>query len=492
MTRQTPPALFRATMLFLMIVSLAATGAAVELSTRIDEFMTSYHELGLFNGTALIATGGEVVLSKGYGLANMEWGIANHPDTRFRIGSITKQFTSMLVMQLVEEGELSLDARVGELLPAYRSDTGGMITVHHLLSHTSGVPNYNTQPEFMTEVSRNPYAVGEFVASHCSGDLEFEPGSTFRYSNSGYFLLGAIIEQVAGMPYEQVLRERILEPLGMHDTGYDHSDAIIERRASGYESTPGGYRNAAYIDMSLPYAAGALYSTVEDLHRWDRALYADALLSARWMAKMFEPVLSSYGYGWSIRQLPIGPEEATRTVIAHGGGINGFNTVIARVTDDRHLVVLLNNTGDARLGEMQSGILDLVYGREPTPTKPSVVQALTETVATGGVTAAVARYRELKAQHADEYDFDEDQLNGLGYQLLGAGDVDGAIEVFTLNVEMYPEASNPYDSLAEAYMAAGTTVEAIVNYARSLELDPGNTWAVRQLMVLSGVAEQRR
>jgi len=489
MTRSMSRAPFRATLLVLTLASLAVPAAADELSTGIDELMTSYHELGIFNGTALVATEGEIILSKGYGLANMEWGVPSSPDTKFRLGSITKQFTSMLVMQLVEEGRLALDATVVDLLPSYRSDTGAQVTVHHLLSHTSGLPNYTSQPGFMEDVSRDPFGVEEFVAAHCSGDLEFEPGSTFRYSNSGYFLLGAIIEQVTGKPYEQALRDQTLEPLGMHDTGYDHSDAIIERRAAGYERTPDGYRNADYLDMSLPHAAGALYSTVEDLLLWDRALYTDTLLSDRWKAKMFEPVLEGYGYGWGIRELPIGPGEATRTVTAHGGGINGFNTVIARVIEDRHLVVLLNNTGGTRLGEMQNGILDLLYGREPSPPRPTVAQALTETIAASGVTAAITRYRELKEQHGDEYDFGEGQLNGLGYQLMAAGDVDGAIEIFNLNVEMFPEAFNPHDSLGEAYMAAGRTEDAIVSYARSLELNPGNAGAVRQLMRLTGLGE---
>jgi CubicO group peptidase (beta-lactamase class C family) len=146
-----------------------------------------------------------------------------------------------------------------------------------LLTHTSGIPSYTNQPRFFEDVSRNPFVVADFVKKYTSGDLEFEPGSKFSYNNSGYFLLGAIIEKVTGKPYEQVLKENILDPLGMKNTGYDHFDAVLSKRASGYNKTPKGYINAPYLDMSIPYAAGSLYSTVEDLYLWDRALYTDKL-----------------------------------------------------------------------------------------------------------------------------------------------------------------------------------------------------------------------
>jgi len=476
-------------LLVAMMVPATAADATDGVAARIDELLTSYEELGMFNGTALVATNGDVFFSKGYGMANMEWGLPNRPDTKFRLGSITKQFTSMIIMQLVEEDKLSLDAMVGDLLPYFRSDIGSQVTVHHLLTHTSGLPNYTALPGFMADASRDSYGVEEFVTTYCSGDLEFEPGSTFRYSNSGYFVLGAIIEEVTGESYERELKMRILDPLAMHDTGYDHGDAIIERRAAGYERGGNGYRNAPYLDMTIPYAAGALYSTVEDLQRWDQALYGESLLSNEAKTKMFEPFLEEYAYGWGVATAPVGVDKAERTVIAHGGGINGFNTLISRVIEDRHLVVLLNNTGGANLRAMQNGIFDLLYGREPSPPKPPVAEALDEALETGGAEAAIARYHDLKEHHADEYDFGEDQLNNLCYRLMAMGDPDGAVEVCKLNAELFPESSNPHDSLGEAYMTAGETALAIQSYAKSLELDPENTNAVRQLMQLTGVGD---
>jgi CubicO group peptidase (beta-lactamase class C family) len=215
----------------------------------------------------LVSDHDEVIFKKGYGLANREWGIPNAPDVKFRIGSITKQFTSMLVMQRAGKGTIKLEGHLSDYLPYYRKDTGSKVTIHQLLNHTSGIPSYTDDPKFFPEVSRTFYAVDDFVQRFCSGDLQFEPGTKFHYDNSGYFILGAILEHVAGKPFEVLLKESIFAPLRMNDTGYDHFDVIVPRRATGYERGLGEIDNAPYLDMALPYAAGALYSTVEDLYK---------------------------------------------------------------------------------------------------------------------------------------------------------------------------------------------------------------------------------
>ncbi len=467
------------------VVLAAATARAADKAAQIDALVTQYVELGQFNGAVLVAENGRVLLEKGYGLANMEWGIPNAPDTKFRVGSITKQFTSALVMQLVDEGKLSLDAKLSEVLPGYRKDTGDRVTLRQLLNHTSGIPSYTDSPSFRAEISRDPYAVGDMVTTLCSGDLQFEPGSTFRYNNCGYVLLGAIIEKATGKRYETALQERILDPAGMADTGYDHAATVLPRRAQGYQRTPGGVVNAPYLDMSLPYAAGALYSTVRDLYRWDRALESDKVLSAKAKALMWTPGLGHYGFGWTIATAPIGPGGAERTVISHGGGINGFATNIARIPADGNLVVFLCNTGAARYEAMSAGVWDVLYGRPPAVPKRPVGEVLAAVAMRDGAEAAVARYRQLKATEAEGYDFHERELNNVGYQLLAAGKVDAAVAVFTLNVEMFPTSSNPYDSLGEALAAAGKKNDAIKAYAKSLELDPSNLNAIDQLSKLA-------
>ena len=460
-------------------------GFAQDKASKIDKLIQIYHDYGRFNGAVLVAEAGKVIYKKGFGPANMEWNIPNKPDTKFRIGSITKQFTSMLILQLVEQSKINLEGKLSEYLHYYRKDTGEKVTIHHLLTHTSGIPSYTSMPNFFEEVSRDPYPVDEFVKKFCSGDLEFEPGSKFVYNNSGYFLLGAIIEKIIGKKYEEVLKERILDPLGMKNTGYDHHNTIIPGRAAGYSTTFDGYENALYLDMSLPFSAGSLYSSVEDLYLWDQALYTEKLLSKKTKALLFKPHVSamggSYGYGWSVRKIGFPKSKDKVMRISHGGGINGFNTLIERLVDQRHLIVLFNNTGGAPLAEISTGIRNILYGYPYDLPKKSIANVIYKTIVEKGVEEATKRYLDLKKEQANEYNFAATELNRLGYHLLQGKKIQEAIEIFKLNVEAYPKYANGYDSLAEAYMLNGDKELAIKNYAKSLELNPNNTNAIDML-----------
>lgn len=455
-------------------------------AAKIDEVMTLANKYRLFNGSVLVAEDGKVIYKKGLGLANMEWNIPNTPETKFRLGSITKQFTATLIMQLVEQGKVKLDGKISDYLPDYRKDVGEKVTVHQLLNHTSGIPSYTGLPGFFQDVSRNPYTVGAFVKKYASNDLEFEPGSKFSYNNSGYFLLGAIVEKVTGKSYEQVLKEKIFAPVGMKNTGYDHFDTLIERRATGYQKTPDGYINAPYLDMSIPYAAGSIYSTVDDLYLWDQALYTDRVLSAQSKELMFKPNLENYAYGWTIRKTSF---DEKIPVITHGGGINGFTTTIVRFPGQRHLIVMLDNTaGGSNIDRIAAELAKILYNQPHVLPKMSIAEAMFKTVGEKGLVAAIAQYRDLKAKQSDVYDFSEEELNRLGYQLLGARKVDEGIEVLKLNVDAYPAAFNTYDSLGEAYMTSGNKELAIVNYKKSLELNPKNTNATQMLSRLESKA----
>lgn len=450
-------------------------GIAQTKAQKIDELMTTYFNYRQFNGSVLVAEKSEVIFKKGYGFANMEWEIPNAPGTKFRLGSITKQFSSMLIMQLVEKDKIKLDGKLTDYLPGYRKDTGEQVTIHHLLTHTSGIPSYTSLPEFFKDISRNPYPVDEFAKKYCSRDLEFEPGTKYKYNNSGYFLLGAIIEKVTGKTYEQALEDNILKSLGLKNTGYDRFAPIMKKRAAGYEKTHDGFVNAAYLDMSLPYSAGSLYSTVEDLHLWDQALYTDKLLSPKYKQMMFKPFLKDYAYGWIVNKKVLKDSNETLKVNSHGGGINGFNTLLVRLIEDKHLVVLLNNTGGTKLGEMYDAILNILYEKPYDMPKKSIAETLFRRISESDVSTAIKQYYDLKENHFNGYDFSERELNNLGYQLLGAKKIKAAIEIFKLNVEAYPNAYNTYDSLAEAYQKENNKQLAIKNFEKSLELNPKNS-----------------
>ncbi|MBD3276293.1 MAG: serine hydrolase [Candidatus Marinimicrobia bacterium] len=455
-----------------------------EKADQIDEIMDAYNENRQFNGSVLVAEHGDVLFKGGYGLANMEWDIPNTPDTKHRIGSVTKQFTAMLILQLAEEDKLDLHAPILTYLPDFREETGKQITTHHLLIHSSGLPNYTSTPNFR-ELTRQHLTIQEMVQKYAQEDLEFEPGARFAYSNTGYLVLGAIIEKITGNSYETELQQRILEPVGMDNSGYDHNSYVLEKRASGYDKVFTGYENTEFIDMTIPHAAGAMYSTVEDLFKWDRSLYNNKLLPRKWMQEYFEPRISTgrgeYAFGWFISNWPTGTEGDSVKVIEHGGGINGFNAGFVRLVRDEHTIILLNNTGGTILNEISRKIIRILYGNDYEVPVTPVTEILRQSIIEHGVEKAKSLYLDLRAEQEKKYEFNPSQLNSLGYQLMGAERYADAIEIFKLNVETYPENANAYDSLGEAYMNDGQTDLAIKNYARSLELNPDNTNAVNML-----------
>jgi CubicO group peptidase (beta-lactamase class C family) len=451
-------------------------------SEKIDQLISKYNEYRYFNGSALVAENFNVVFKKGYGLANMEWNIPNAPDTKHRLGSITKQFTSMLIMQLVQRGKIKLDGKLTEYLPYYRKDTGDRITIEMLLTHSSGIPSYTGKQNFFSEVSRKFYKPDDFVKEQCSGDLEFEPGKQFAYNNSGYFILGAIIEKLSGKSYAEVLKENIFDPLGMKNTGYDLAEPILEKRASGYEKNLYGYRNAPFLDMSLPYAAGSLYSTVEDLLIWDKALQTEKLLPKKFMDEIFKPRIDAFGgkyaFGWSIMKKKIGDTEYE--VITHGGGINGFNTINYFIPKNGAAVILFSNAGGAPLGEMADKIVDILNGKEVQMPSQSLAERLGSIINDEGIQAAVDQFKEMK--NAKElFALKESEMNQLGYSLLNENKFDEAAAVFKLNVDEFPKSANVYDSYGEALLKKGNKEEAIINYKKSLELNPNNTGAIKAL-----------
>jgi CubicO group peptidase (beta-lactamase class C family) len=449
---------------------------------KIDALLQKYFEYDQFTGSVLVADEGKIILEKGYGFANQEWEIHNAPDTKFRLGSITKQFTSMLIMQQVEKRNIRLDAPVASYLPDYPKPQGEKITIRHLLTHTSGIPNYTGIID--TRTDRKRYSLEELIGTFSGKPLEFEPGTRWKYSNSGYVLLGAVLEKVTRTPYERLLQSNILQPLGMKNTGYDHTGEILPKRAAGYERV-GHMVNAEFIDMSVPFSAGALYSTVEDLFIWDRALYTDRLLSDSLRKVYFTPVLNNYAFGWVVRKEPAGTSSDSVQEVLHGGGINGFNTIIVRIPARQQLIVLLNNTGNAPLEEIARSIAGILYDKPYAGPRQSIAHLLGESIGKAGIADALEKYAGMLA-HTGEYSLDEGEMNGLGYQLLQEGKTKESIEVFKLNVAAFPKSWNVYDSLGEAYMNDGDKRLAIVNYEKSLEMNGSNKGAVEALKKLKG------
>lgn len=332
---------------------LAAHCPAQSLVLKVDEYMSAWSERGRFSGSILVAREGKVIISRGYGLANEEAEVANTPQTKFRIGSLTKQFTAAAVLLLQERGALSVQDPVCAYLPQC-PDGWRPVTIHHLLTHTSGIQNTD-----YTETIKPPMSAANTVEHLNNKPLEFAAGRVFRYSNSNYVLLGHVIEKASGRPYDAFVQENLFRPLLMADSGYDHPRRVLKRRAAGYSLRGEGLVNASYVDMSIPYSAGGLYSTVEDLYRWDQALYAEKLLSKKSLAAMFTPFKGGYGYGWYVAA------QEGRRFVSHTGWIDGFVSAFGRYPDDRVTVIVLSNLDSAPAHTIVRNIGAIVLGLRP-------------------------------------------------------------------------------------------------------------------------------
>lgn len=351
-------------------------------TAQLAAYVRQFVQAGRFSGTVLVAEQGRVLLSQGYGRADQGRHEANTPATRFRIGSLSKQFTAVLVLQLVEQGKLRLDGAVADYLPDYPLAAGRQLTLHQLLSHTAGLPDYTRLPAF-AELARQPRTPAQLVASFASLPLEFAPGTRFAYSNSGYVLLGAILEQVAGQPYSQLLHERIARPLRLTATAYDPVLPTGPGQATGYGSGADSLTAAFALDPTLAYAAGGITSTAPDLYRWSQALDGDKLLSAASRRLLFTPVRDHYAYGWGAATYALGPD-SVRTQ-EHNGAINGFTSLLVRVPQSRQCLVLLDNHADPSLPELRRGLLRLLH---QLPASPPLVTGSAAATRPGAPTAA--------------------------------------------------------------------------------------------------------
>ncbi len=309
-------------------------------------------------GTVLVAEGDQLLLNKGYGMAELEWNIPNEPDVKFRLGSLTKQFTATLVLLLQQDGKLNIADPVSKYLPD-APKTWEKITLANLLGHTSGIPNFTDTKEFGVW-RMSPHTTEEELAFFRDKPLDFEPGSKFAYSNSNFEVLGAVIEKVSGKKYGDLLRERIFDPLGMKDTGLDADELILPKRAEGYMPGPKGPVVARSESMTVPWAAGSLYSTTGDLLKWEQGLFGGKVLSADSLKQMTTPGKGDYGLGVFITK------KNGVTVVDHGGGIEGFNTHLAYVPDKKIAIVVLSNVNGGAPDQMGGQLLDVVLGNPVT------------------------------------------------------------------------------------------------------------------------------
>jgi CubicO group peptidase (beta-lactamase class C family) len=330
------------------------------IANKLDNYLTAAEKYDNFSGSVLVAKGGTVLLDKGYNMSNFGQNIKNTPQSTFAIGSMTKQFTATAIMQLVEKGMINEQDKVSKYIPGFPN--GDKITIDNLLTHTSGLSELSV-PEYLSAKLEDSKKVENIINLFKNRPLYFEPGTKFEYSNSGYIVLGYIVEKVSGMKYADYLQNNIFKPLNMNHTGMGYNGTEKNYNSSGYT----GYLDVVPISdeifLNAIYGAGALYSTTEDLYKWDRALKKHKLVTEATLDKMFSkhvPMSKNntvyYGYGWMVYDTSVGRE------IFHGGNVLGFTSYIGRIPEQDLTVIILSNIGYSNIEELSAILTNMSLG----------------------------------------------------------------------------------------------------------------------------------
>ncbi|MDN7240235.1 serine hydrolase domain-containing protein [Planococcus sp. N028] len=329
-----------------------------------EKWIDAYQSNGYLHGAILVAKGDDVLLSEGFGMANVEHQAANSPKTKFRIGSITKGFTAMAIFQLYENKQLDINDLIDKYFPSYPN--GNKITLYHCLTNSSGISNFTGATDFWSRKMRLPFTLSEMIDSFKQTELEFEPGHEYSYSSSGYLVLTAIIQKLSGHTYEEYMYDHIFLPLGMENTGVDNGRTVVPDLASGYSYWE-ALIHAEYADMSFPSGGYGIYSTTEDLLKWSRSLMDPVLISCETTAKMLKAYLNDYACGWSVAP------QFGKHCLSHFGDVSGYASNFLQFTDDQITIIFLSNLSVSPVVDLTKELAKLIYGKPamlPDPLKP--------------------------------------------------------------------------------------------------------------------------
>jgi len=501
---------FSTALLPVFLVGLACQHDSQSLPSKIDNLVNHYADNYEFMGSVLVAEHGRVVFSKGYGLADVDKNMPNTPETKFPIGSISKQFTAMQVTQLVEKGKLRLDNTIADFIPGFPEDPAKKITVEMLLCHTSGLPlpegiekyyNASTKEEFL----------GEFLKQLAEEGMRFEPGKGYGYSNAGYFILGLIIEKVTGKSYQEVLQKQILDPLNMSDTFCDYKGVEIENMAVSYQKLPDRYITwneelYAYDPAVCNFGAGQLISTVWDLFKFSRSFSSDKLLSKEYMdiylkmrnVKSRHPIpyiskelvsdfFGTYGNGF-VGEISIleDPDTHKKEMLYwHDGTLKLFKSNHFHYSGKEQIIIICSNRSFLCEGnEIVLKIHQILNNKpyEHIRIKHSLSQYISEDIAMhAGIPAAIDEYFRFKDDTARFIVPGQDYMIYHGRNAAEQGDLDNAILILQAVLSEFPDSWQAYNALGDVYVIKGDTEQAVQCFKKSLELNPGNTDA-RQML----------
>ena len=445
---------------------------------EIDQLMRILYERGQFNGAILVAKGGTILYRNAFGKANFQTGADFTPETTSNIGSVTKQFTALSIMILAERKKLSYDDPISKYIPEfYHSAHFTKVTLRHLLNHTSGMADYGDLAIDDSGLDQK----GLIAALLKKEDTMAEPGLRYRYSNPGYSVLAIVVERVSGKRFADFLEQEIFKPVSMSSTFvYDRAGKKTARAALGYDQF-------GETDDGAPTAIpgdGGVYSTVDDLFKWDQALYTDKLVRQSTLSEAFTPGkvqqgTTTYGFGWNAEK------QDGSEYLWHTGSNAGFRAFIGRRLADRVTVIMLTNKGNSKRQDINTAIQEILAGKPYVLPRQSGAENLYKVIHDSGIQAALQTYDALKNGRNSNYDLGETELNSLGYQLLyGDKRVTDSIAIFQLNTREHPMSSNAFDSLGEAYWRNGDKDLAINSYQTAVKLDPTNSHAAEMLKEL--------
>ncbi len=444
--------LARVALLPLFVALCGFESPADERPAAFNAALDAYVEYHRFAGVALVVQDGEILFERAVGLANREWAIPTSLDTKYQIGSVTKPMTATLAMRFVERGLLSLDDPVTRHLPEYPHESGDRITIHHLLSHTSGIPGYGHFDNPRETVFRRKYTAEEYLHLFDHLPLQFEPGEGFEYSGFGYYLLGVILERVGRAPLDRLLEREIFQPAGMTNTLLDVG-MPIEKRALPYQYDPQrlGYRRGDDRDVSTSFATGGVFSTVHDLWAFRRALDAGQLVSPETLELMSTPTLANYGYGWVVDQMPVDAGRRSVPMLLHNGAITGYTATLMWFPESRICIVVMCNTRGYKDTGLPRILASIAHGGTPS-IHAQMGKRLAELAAQGSVASAIEEYQRVLATSGGPVAFgssDPKTLIEAAERLVAAGHPAEAIALLEWNSDHFPNSARSRELLEE-------------------------------------------
>ena len=421
-----------------------------DITTKLDKLVDEYYDMNLFSGTVLVVQNDSPIFRKAVGYSNQESNTLNNPETVFNIGSIQKTFTQELIKMLIDEDKLKYEDKLGQYITGFSDKNAEDATIEQILTMKAGFGDFIMIPEIRESAGRIT-SIDDFLALIKTEPLLFKPGTDRQYSNSGYVILGGVIEKITGKSYEEFLTERILKPLGMNSSYYVRASALKPNKANGYVVSPdGSIFQPRGFDLS-PTPAGSMYSNLDDLMRFANFL-------------------------WEKSDGPM------QNVFA--GGLPGWNSVMGLFGNKENTVIILSNFDEPSAEQLFDQLMKVLNGKDYDPPKKSLGNFIYTEMKNNGKDNFINNYETLL--HENGYEIENDMtLNMLGYSFLNQNMPDEAIAVFNLNVKLFPKVVNCYDSLGEAYMMSGNKSEAIKNYEIVLKMDPENKNAKMMLEKLT-------